>query len=68
MTRTVGDAALMLTVLAGYDRFDIASVVHPAEDYVAAMARRSRACVSASPAHRSSTTSTPTWPPPPRRR
>ena len=38
MTRTVGDAALMLTVLAGYDRLDIASVAHPAEDYVAAMA------------------------------
>jgi aspartyl-tRNA(Asn)/glutamyl-tRNA(Gln) amidotransferase subunit A len=38
MTRTVADAALMLNVLAGYDRFDIASVEHAAEDYVAAMA------------------------------
>jgi aspartyl-tRNA(Asn)/glutamyl-tRNA(Gln) amidotransferase subunit A len=36
MTRTVGDAALMLQVLAGYDRLDIASVEHAAEDYVAA--------------------------------
>jgi aspartyl-tRNA(Asn)/glutamyl-tRNA(Gln) amidotransferase subunit A len=38
MTRTVADAALMLQVLAGYDRLDIASVEHPAEDYVAALA------------------------------
>ena len=38
MTRTVADAALMLQVLAGYDRRDIASVEHPAEDYVAALA------------------------------
>lgn len=37
MTRTVADAALMLKVLAGYDRLDIASVEHPAEDYVAAL-------------------------------
>ena len=39
MTRTVGDAALMLQVLAGYDRLDIASVEHAAEDYVAAARR-----------------------------
>jgi len=38
MTRTVADAALMLQVLAGYDRLDIASVDHPAENYVAALA------------------------------
>ncbi len=38
LTRTVADAALMLQVLAGYDRLDIASVEHPAEDYLAALA------------------------------
>ena len=38
LTRTVADAALMLQVLAGYDRLDIASVEHPAENYVAALA------------------------------
>ena len=37
ITRTVMDAAMMLNVLAGYDRLDIASVEHPAEDYVAAL-------------------------------
>lgn len=37
MTRTVEDAALMLNALAGYDRLDIASVEHEAEDYVAAL-------------------------------
>jgi aspartyl-tRNA(Asn)/glutamyl-tRNA(Gln) amidotransferase subunit A len=37
LTRSVEDAAMMLNVLAGYDRLDIASVEHPAEDYVAAM-------------------------------
>jgi aspartyl-tRNA(Asn)/glutamyl-tRNA(Gln) amidotransferase subunit A len=37
MTRTVEDAALMLNVLAGYDKLDITSVEHPKEDYVAAM-------------------------------
>jgi aspartyl-tRNA(Asn)/glutamyl-tRNA(Gln) amidotransferase subunit A len=36
ITRSVADAAMMLAVLAGYDRLDIASVEHPAEDYVAA--------------------------------
>jgi aspartyl-tRNA(Asn)/glutamyl-tRNA(Gln) amidotransferase subunit A len=37
MTRTVADAALMLNVLAGYDKLDITSVEHPHEDYVTAM-------------------------------
>lgn len=37
LTRTVEDAALLLNVLAGYDRLDIASVEHPVEDYVAGM-------------------------------
>lgn len=37
LTRTVEDAAMVLNVLAGYDRLDIASVEHPAEDYVAGM-------------------------------
>ena len=37
ITRTVADAALMLQVLAGYDRLDIASVEHPAENYLAAL-------------------------------
>ncbi len=39
MTRTVEDAAILLNALAGYDRLDIASVEHPAEDYVAALAK-----------------------------
>jgi aspartyl-tRNA(Asn)/glutamyl-tRNA(Gln) amidotransferase subunit A len=37
MTRTVADAAVMLDVLSGSDRLDIASVEHAREDYVAAM-------------------------------
>jgi aspartyl-tRNA(Asn)/glutamyl-tRNA(Gln) amidotransferase subunit A len=37
MTRTVEDAALLLNVLAGYDRLDIASVEHRAEDYAASL-------------------------------
>jgi aspartyl-tRNA(Asn)/glutamyl-tRNA(Gln) amidotransferase subunit A len=37
LSRTVEDAAIMLNVLAGYDRLDIASVEHPKEDYVAGM-------------------------------
>jgi aspartyl-tRNA(Asn)/glutamyl-tRNA(Gln) amidotransferase subunit A len=37
MTKTVEDAALMLQVLAGYDRMDIASVEHGREDYVTQM-------------------------------
>jgi aspartyl-tRNA(Asn)/glutamyl-tRNA(Gln) amidotransferase subunit A len=36
LTRSVNDAALMLQALAGYDRLDIASVEHPAENYVQA--------------------------------
>ena len=36
ITRSVMDAAMMLNVLAGYDRLDIASVEHAAQDYVAA--------------------------------
>ena len=37
ITRTVEDAAIMLNVLAGYDKLDITSVQHPSEDYVAGM-------------------------------
>ncbi len=37
LTKTVEDAALILNVLAGYDRLDITSVEHAKEDYVAAM-------------------------------
>ena len=37
LVRTVEDAAIMLNVLAGYDKLDIASVEHAREDYVAAM-------------------------------
>jgi aspartyl-tRNA(Asn)/glutamyl-tRNA(Gln) amidotransferase subunit A len=37
LTRSVMDAAMMLNVLAGYDRLDIASVEHAQEDYVAAV-------------------------------
>src|SRR6266850_2342120 len=37
LTRSVMDAAMMLNVLAGYDRMDIASVEHVSEDYVAAV-------------------------------
>jgi aspartyl-tRNA(Asn)/glutamyl-tRNA(Gln) amidotransferase subunit A len=37
LTRTVEDAAMLLNVLAGYDKLDIASVEHPKEDYVAAL-------------------------------
>jgi aspartyl-tRNA(Asn)/glutamyl-tRNA(Gln) amidotransferase subunit A len=39
ITRTVEDAAILLTQLAGYDQLDITSVDHPKEDYVAAMKR-----------------------------
>jgi aspartyl-tRNA(Asn)/glutamyl-tRNA(Gln) amidotransferase subunit A len=39
ITRSVEDAAIMLNVLAGYDKLDITSVEHPAEDYVAGMKR-----------------------------
>ena len=37
ITRTVRDAAMMLNVMAGYDRLDITSLEHPAEDYVKAL-------------------------------
>lgn len=37
LVRTVEDAALLLTALAGYDKLDIASVEHPREDYSATM-------------------------------
>lgn len=37
MTRTVDDAALLLSVIAGYDKLDITSVGHPKEDYAAAL-------------------------------
>jgi aspartyl-tRNA(Asn)/glutamyl-tRNA(Gln) amidotransferase subunit A len=37
MTRTVEDTAIMLNVLAGFDKLDITSAERPAEDYVAAM-------------------------------
>src|SRR6266850_763536 len=37
LVRTVEDAAIILNVLAGYDKLDIASVEHPKEDYVAGM-------------------------------
>ena len=36
ITRTVEDAAMLLNVLAGYDKLDIASVEHAKEDYVTA--------------------------------
>jgi aspartyl-tRNA(Asn)/glutamyl-tRNA(Gln) amidotransferase subunit A len=39
MTRTVDDAALLLSVLAGYDKRDITSVEHIKEDYVAALSQ-----------------------------
>jgi aspartyl-tRNA(Asn)/glutamyl-tRNA(Gln) amidotransferase subunit A len=39
MTRSVADAALMLNIMAGYDRLDITSVEHTREDYVAALAQ-----------------------------
>jgi aspartyl-tRNA(Asn)/glutamyl-tRNA(Gln) amidotransferase subunit A len=37
IARTAEDAAIILNVLAGYDKLDIASVEHAKEDYVAAM-------------------------------
>ena len=37
IVRTTEDAAILLNVLAGYDKLDIASVEHGKEDYVAAM-------------------------------
>jgi aspartyl-tRNA(Asn)/glutamyl-tRNA(Gln) amidotransferase subunit A len=37
LARRVEDVAIMLTAMAGYDKFDIMSVDHPREDYVAAL-------------------------------
>jgi aspartyl-tRNA(Asn)/glutamyl-tRNA(Gln) amidotransferase subunit A len=37
ITRTVEDTAMILNVLAGYDKLDITSVEHTREDYVAGM-------------------------------
>jgi aspartyl-tRNA(Asn)/glutamyl-tRNA(Gln) amidotransferase subunit A len=37
MTRTVEDAAVMLNILAGYDKLDITSVEHAKENYVESM-------------------------------
>jgi aspartyl-tRNA(Asn)/glutamyl-tRNA(Gln) amidotransferase subunit A len=37
MTKTVEDAAMMLNHMTGYDKQDVASVDHPAEDYVSLM-------------------------------
>lgn len=39
MTRTVLDNAIMLNVMAGYDKYDITSVEHTKEDYVAALSQ-----------------------------
>ena len=39
MTRTVLDNAMMLNVMAGYDKYDITSVEHAKEDYVAALSQ-----------------------------
>jgi len=39
ITRTVQDSALLLNVLAGFDKLDIASVEHAPEDYLAGMRR-----------------------------
>ena len=37
MTKNVEDAALLLNTLAGYDKYDVASVEHPKEDYTQTM-------------------------------
>jgi aspartyl-tRNA(Asn)/glutamyl-tRNA(Gln) amidotransferase subunit A len=37
MTKTVEDTALLLNAMTGYDKYDVASVEHPKEDYVAAL-------------------------------
>jgi aspartyl-tRNA(Asn)/glutamyl-tRNA(Gln) amidotransferase subunit A len=37
MTKTAEDAALMLNTMAAYDKHDVASVEHPAEDYTQTM-------------------------------
>ncbi len=37
MTKNVEDAALMLNTMAGYDKYDVASVEHAQEDYMQSM-------------------------------
>jgi len=37
MTKTVEDAAMLLNGMVGYDKYDVASVERPREDYVAAL-------------------------------
>lgn len=37
MTKTVEDCAMLLAGMAGYDKYDVASVEHAKEDYVAAL-------------------------------
>jgi aspartyl-tRNA(Asn)/glutamyl-tRNA(Gln) amidotransferase subunit A len=37
MTKTAEDAALLLNGIAGYDKYDVASVEHSREDYVSAL-------------------------------
>jgi aspartyl-tRNA(Asn)/glutamyl-tRNA(Gln) amidotransferase subunit A len=39
MTRTVADNALMLNAMAGYEKYDITSVDHPKENYVAQLSQ-----------------------------
>jgi aspartyl-tRNA(Asn)/glutamyl-tRNA(Gln) amidotransferase subunit A len=37
MTKTVEDCAILLSGMVGYDKYDVASVDHPNEDYLAAL-------------------------------
>jgi aspartyl-tRNA(Asn)/glutamyl-tRNA(Gln) amidotransferase subunit A len=37
MTKTVEDNAMLLTAMTGYDKYDVASLDHPLEDYAAAL-------------------------------
>ena len=37
MTKTVEDTAMLLNAIVGYDKFDVASVEHPREDYLAGL-------------------------------
>lgn len=37
MTKTAEDCAILLAGMVGYDKYDVASVEHPKEDYVAAL-------------------------------
>src|SRR5438132_8984338 len=39
MTRTVADNALMLNVMAGYEKYDITSVDHPKENYLSQLSQ-----------------------------